>query len=433
MWSHSSSSQASSVSRPRVVGDAVIIGKATVLARRVARSGCWEVEKPHPVALSRLLTMAYGKRISSGSDMVKLLEKAFTTLPRNLREADQLISALPEPLVEAEDRVEAANRLLKDGVSPYHLEEALRGEQLGLRPAPAWAERLTLCDKGVVLGKGTVIVGLTDLPYGGTGLDLEGKEERVVTLLSVARQGWAGMEALDKLEAVSRALEKGDISVATIALAQLGQPPLDEEQLAKKLDWAARRMNSGISPRDLLKSQRIFPTDYPRWVKDKESGKTQAHDPADGQFESGEGNSGKNGKVKIALVTVYDSHIGTHSALYIEKDGRARLYDPAGGYKADVRGSNGVQYDENADIEAYKRFHESQGSKVKVDVSYVNSDDADKLIEGLDTGDEASPGGCALSVSDKLSTLHEFSEIGTHALPGSLRDRFRDIKNGNAK
>jgi len=199
MWSHSSTSQASSVSRPRVVGDAVIIGKATVLARRVARSGCWEVEKPHPVALSRLLTIAYGKRISSGSDMVKLLEKAFTTLPRNLREADQLISALPEPLVEAEDRVEAANRLLKDGVSPYHLEEALRGEQLGLRPAPAWAERLTLCDKGVVLGKGTVIVGLTDLPYGGTGLDLEGKEERVVTLLSVARQGWAGMEALQPL------------------------------------------------------------------------------------------------------------------------------------------------------------------------------------------------------------------------------------------
>lgn len=419
--------------RPRVEGDAIVIGKATVLGRRHAANGCWIAEKPQPEALAKLLSAAYGKRISPSDGMIEVLNKAFAMLPRNPREADHIISAFPAPQADADTLVEETSRLLKAGVRPDRIESTRHARRLGLRPAPEWAETLTLCDKGVMLGKGTVIADLADLPFGGTGLDLNGKEDRIVTLLSVARQGWAGMEALAKLEAVSRALAKGDISVATIALAQLGQPPLGKEQLAKKLDWAAERMNSGVSPRVLLKNQGIFPTGYTRWVKDKESGKTQAHDPANGQFESGEGNAGKNGKVKIALVTVYDSHIGTHSALYIEKDGRARLYDPAGGYKADVRGSNGVQYDENADVEAYKRFHASQGSKVKVDVSYVNSDDADKLIEGLDTGDEASPGGCALSVSDKLSTLREFSEIGTHALPGTLRDRFREIKNGNAK
>ena len=110
MWSHSSSSQASPVSRPRVEGDAVIIGKSTVLARRVVRSGCWEVEKHHPAALSRLLSMAYGKRISTGSDMVKLLEKAAAALPRNLREADQIIVLRQGEIVEQGTHEELLHR-----------------------------------------------------------------------------------------------------------------------------------------------------------------------------------------------------------------------------------------------------------------------------------------------------------------------------------
>ncbi|HVI51042.1 MAG TPA: lysozyme [Candidatus Sulfotelmatobacter sp.] len=234
--------------RPRIVGDAVVIGKSTIIARRYVLHGVWEVEKHHPVALSRLLSMAYGKRISSGGDMVKLLEKAAAALPRNPREADQLISGLPEPLAEAEERIEEANRLLKDGVSPYRLAEAMRGEKLGLSPAPAWTEHLTLCDKGIVLGKGTVIVTLTD-----DGLDLEGKEAEVLALLSLARRCLAPPETLEKLASVSRAMMAGNISVAAISLAQLGQPPLQDEYLAKSLTFAANKLKRGVKPLELLK------------------------------------------------------------------------------------------------------------------------------------------------------------------------------------
>lgn len=234
--------------RPRIVGDAVVIGKFTIIARRYVLHGIWKVEKHHPVALSRLLSMAYGKRISSGSDMVKLLEKAAVALPRNPREADQLISGLPEPLAETEERVEEANRLLKDGVSPYRLAEAMRGEKLGLNPAPAWTDHLTLCDKGIVLGKGTVIVALTD-----DGLDLEGKEAEVLALLSLARRRPAPAETLEKLASVSRAVMAGNISVAAITLAQLGQPPLQDEELAKSLMFAANKLKRGVKPLELLK------------------------------------------------------------------------------------------------------------------------------------------------------------------------------------
>lgn len=180
--------------------------------------------------------------------MVKLLEKAAAILPRNLREADHLISGLPEPLAEAEERVEEANRLLKEGVSPYRLAEAMRGEKLGLPPAPAWTERLTLCDKGVVLGKGTVIIALTD-----DGLDLEGKETEILALLSLARRSLAPAETLEKLTSVSRAVMAGNISVAAITLAQLGQPPLQDEGFAKSLIFAANRLKRGVKPLELLK------------------------------------------------------------------------------------------------------------------------------------------------------------------------------------
>lgn len=253
MWSYSSSSQASPVLRPRVKGNAVIIGKSTVLARRMERLGCWEVEKHHPVALSRLLSMAYGKRISVNDPMVKLLEKAAAALPRNLREADHLISGLPAPLPETERRVEAASRLLKDGVSLSQLEAALRGERLGLRQTPAWAEHLTLCEKGVVLGKGTVIVNLTDLPCGGTAFDLEGKEAEIMALLSVARRGLVPPEMLTKLAVASRALTEGDVARTAIVLAQTGQPALTDEALSKSLTFAANRLRHGMAPLELLK------------------------------------------------------------------------------------------------------------------------------------------------------------------------------------
>src|SRR5208283_3314882 len=101
------------------------------------------------------LSMAYGKRISINDDMLKQFVSAFGALPRSLQEVEQILSSLPAPLAETEDRVAAANRLLKDGISPYKLDTVMRGQKYGLRPALDWAETLTLCDKGLVLGKGT--------------------------------------------------------------------------------------------------------------------------------------------------------------------------------------------------------------------------------------------------------------------------------------
>jgi len=114
-----------------------------------------------------------------------------------------------------------------------------------------------------------VIVGLTDLSYGGTALDLDGKEADILALLSVARRGLAPAEMLAKLAAASRALIEGDISRAAIALALTGQPALTDEALAKSLTFAANRLKRGMRPFDLLKSARLVPLgmSHDDWLK----------------------------------------------------------------------------------------------------------------------------------------------------------------------
>jgi len=277
-------------SHPRLVGDDIIIGKSTILARRFAFNGCWEVEKPQPIALSRLLSMAYGKRISINDGMLKQFDRAFGALPRNLREVEQILSTLPAPLAEAEERVAEANRLLKDGVSPYKLETVMRGQKYDLRPAPDWAETLTLCDKGLVLGKGTVVLPLTD-----DGLELEGRETQVLALLSVARRGLAPVEMLEKLGTVCRAVTKGEISVAAIALSQLRQPPLIDWALGKSLSLASVRIRRGMTPLEVLRKAGFRPAALEKaygltelWRKFNPNHKP-AGSPEGGQFCSGSG------------------------------------------------------------------------------------------------------------------------------------------------
>jgi len=126
---------------------------------------------------------------------------------------------------------------------------------LALSEAPAYSPVLRLTDRGVVLGKGTVIAALIDQP-GGTALALDGQEERILTLLSVARQELVDPDRILRgLQTVSRALQKGDSSLAAIALCQLGQPPLADERLAKTLTWAECRLAKGRPAQTLLKMQ----------------------------------------------------------------------------------------------------------------------------------------------------------------------------------
>lgn len=240
--------------RARVVGDAIFLGKSTILAKRVVVNGLWNLDRPKPEAAARLLSMAYGKRISVIDGTMRLYEQACQALLRNPNEAERLLAHLSAPAGEVGEKLDTATRLLKCGVAPDRLDMALRREHLGLLEAPSWAEHLTLCDEGVVLGEGTVIVPLAELPAGGTGLEIAGHEASILALLSIARAELAPPQVLEKLASASRALAKGNVAQAAIALCQMGQPPLQDRAMSKSLAFAADRLEKGVPANELMKA-----------------------------------------------------------------------------------------------------------------------------------------------------------------------------------
>ena len=83
--------------------------------------------------------------------------------------------------------MQLAYRLVRTGVPGSQLASAVRRAKLDLGETPPFCDRLTLCDQGVVLGSGTVIAPLVELPGGRFGLKVEGRAEEILALLSIAR------------------------------------------------------------------------------------------------------------------------------------------------------------------------------------------------------------------------------------------------------
>ena len=247
--------------RPRVIGEAIVIGRDTVLARRVDSQGLWTLDRPRPAVTARLLSVAYGKPIAEDDWCMQLFDRACLALRGNPTEADRLLRDMPHPEVAAMLELAKAARLLKDGVAPDRLDRALRNPDLRLPRTPAWAPELALSEDGVVLGDGTVIAPLINLPGGGCGLGIEGREAEILALLSIARREPAPPAMLTKLAVASQALAAGDPARAAMVLCQSGQPRIDDRELAKGLAGAAELMADGMSPASLIKAIGMKPAE----------------------------------------------------------------------------------------------------------------------------------------------------------------------------
>ena len=164
----------------------------------------------------------------------------------------------------------------------------MRPASLGLLSEPSYAAGLTLCEKGVVLGNGTVIAGLADLPDERTGIAVEGSEGRILALLSVARDGLAPPRAIRQFTSASQALARGETSLAAIMLCHIGQPRLLHPDLAKALSLAANAIDKGVLPYDLLKGRGLLPADmgYGAWEKFAKYSEDQPRE-ANGRWGSG--------------------------------------------------------------------------------------------------------------------------------------------------
>lgn len=253
--------------RPRLFYDqALILGIDTVLAKKVPGMMMTPtIERLPADAMAALLSAAYDKTVHPDDPLLATIAKAAEVMLLDRHRAQSLLAGLPEPPPGCAERLAKAERLLKSGVPPADLPRLLKRAALGLSPVPAYAASLTLSDQGVVLGKGTVIVPLDDEP----GLALAGNEERILALLSVARWGLATPEMLEKIAGAHRFLARGEVGLAAIHLCLSGQPPLAHRGEAKALDLAARELDQGMRPFDLLKGLWLLPGEvrYAAWRK----------------------------------------------------------------------------------------------------------------------------------------------------------------------
>jgi len=258
------------------------LGSVVSLARRYAQDGCWQIERLDRGPMASLLAYACDPRGLDPDGCAEVIHKIAGLIGRDDDEVRATLRALPLRAAVSKDEMQLAHRLVRTGVPGSQLATAVRRAKLGLGETPPFCERLTLCDRGVVLGCGTVIAPLIELQGGRFGLKVEGRAEEIVTLLSIARGAPTPLQVLDRLIGVSQALQGGDRVLAEIGLALVGQPVLAGHAAAEALAKSADALQAGVDPRVLLKAlgiaspaEKASPDDpkHPGWPKGEPNGR----------------------------------------------------------------------------------------------------------------------------------------------------------------
>ena len=141
---------------------------------------------------------------------------------------------------------------------------------------------MTLTDRGLVLGAGTLLAKLD-----GKALPIEAEQERIWTLLAVAYGEEISQAVLGSLRRVAKHWQGGDKCLAAIHLGQTGLPDIGEDA-ACRLSLAAELIDAGVVPRELARELGVNPVKFDVSKYDE----TQPRVPAGSGPESGQWTSG---------------------------------------------------------------------------------------------------------------------------------------------
>ncbi|WP_258077331.1 RHS repeat-associated core domain-containing protein, partial [Xanthomonas arboricola] len=140
--------------------------------------------------------------------------------------------------------------------------------------------------------------------------------------------------------------------------------------------------------------------------------------------------SDKSGQKTYVIVT-RDLGIGSHTAMLIDSENGAPpfLYDPAGSYMGETRGSGGVfeGVDGGASLRSYVDYQKSTGSSVEVIVLNTTARQENRFkMEAEELGDSRGFS-CASSIS---SVMSGYCGIVSHTIfPGRLADMLNEARN----
>jgi hypothetical protein len=174
--------------------------------------------------------------------------------------------------------------------------------QLHDRLEKAWADEgryrnthrtLTFTKRGLEIGNGTVVAKYSRDDWNRRILCIDGQEERILALLSVAWDHPMPDGIIEHFHSASRAFSKGELSLAHIHLAYTGLQPLeaDEENL-RLLFMAEGFLRAGVPGNEIRKAwglgwsnfRKFNPNHYP--AGDSRGGQFAPKDGGDGGTSS---------------------------------------------------------------------------------------------------------------------------------------------------
>src|SRR5665213_99951 len=138
-------------------------------------------------------------------------------------------------------------------VSASEVREAWK-EHARLRPI---APTMALTAEGLVLGAGTVLAKRADRD-GEPRLAIDGCEERLLALLSIAYGYAVSRAVLGSIRRAARDWSRGETCLAAIHLARSRLPPLPAGEAARfRLFASERLLDDGMAPRQILEDCEI--------------------------------------------------------------------------------------------------------------------------------------------------------------------------------
>ncbi len=118
------------------------------------------------------------------------------------------------------------------------------------------------------LGAGTILAQMAGDSWLGRGLDLDGRETRILALLAAAYRQPIALGVLDHLRRAGDQWARGEACLAQIHLALTGLSRLsDPEDAAYRLFMAEGLMDEGVAPRDILRALDLDPAPLDRLEK----------------------------------------------------------------------------------------------------------------------------------------------------------------------
>ncbi len=114
---------------------------------------------------------------------------------------------------------------------------------------------MELTESGLALGAGTLLAKTKWVENECVGLDLDGQEDRLLALLSIAFGRGVPSCFIGTLRRVSWKWAQGPRSLARLQITYAGEPQLVDQEDAFLLFIADGLIACGVSPRSLMKAQ----------------------------------------------------------------------------------------------------------------------------------------------------------------------------------